>query len=81
MIRSEIVGDSIAADFIASMISGFLVCIGMNPFDVVSTRMYNQAVDPTTGRGLTYRNPIDCFRKTVKSEGIAGLYKGFGGEF
>lgn len=29
------------------------------------------------GKGLLYRNLIDCFVKTFKYEGMRGLYKGF----
>lgn len=29
------------------------------------------------GKGLLYRNIFDCFAKTFKIEGTAGLYKGF----
>ena len=69
--------DNVAADFGASLTSGFFVCVFMNPFDTVTTRMYNQGVDAKTGKGLFYSSPFDCFVKTVKSEGFAGLYKGF----
>jgi hypothetical protein len=79
VVKSHLVDDSIYADFAASLISGFVVCLGMNPFDVVSTRMYNQPIDHTTRRGLLYRNLGDCFVKTVRSEGFGALYKGFGG--
>jgi len=62
---------------LSSLISGLFVCLVMNPFDIISTRMFNQATDPTTGRGSLYRSPLDCFLKTVKAEGVAALYKGF----
>ncbi|KAG0052439.1 Mitochondrial oxaloacetate carrier protein [Gryganskiella cystojenkinii] len=54
----------------SSLISGFFLCIVMNPFDIVSTRMFNQA-------GEFYKNPLDCFVKTIRTEGIGALYKGF----
>lgn len=69
--------DTIGTHFGASMFAGLLVCLAMNPFDVISTRMYNQGVDPATGRGLLYNSPIDCFLKSTRTEGIRGLYKGF----
>lgn len=50
----------------------------MTPFDTVATRLFNQGVDPVSGKGLMYRNIFDCFYKTFKVEGIHGLYKGFG---
>ncbi|KAG0049837.1 Mitochondrial oxaloacetate carrier protein, partial [Linnemannia elongata] len=62
---------------LSSLISGFFVCAVMNPFDIISTRMFNQATDPITGKGSLYRNPLDCFLKTVRTEGVTALYKGF----
>lgn len=56
------------------MFSGFFVTVAMNPFDVVSTRMYNQKLGKT---GVQYRNPFDCLYQTVKAEGLYGIYKGF----
>ncbi|KAI8372915.1 mitochondrial carrier domain-containing protein [Radiomyces spectabilis] len=73
--------DTVSTHFGTSMVTGFLVCIAMNPFDVVSTRMYNQGVDPATGRGLLYKSPVDCFVKMIQTEGVRGLYKGFGAHF
>lgn len=50
----------------------------MNPFDVVSTRMYNQNTEKGSNRGGSlYKNPLDCIVKTVKAEGPTALYKGF----
>ena len=46
------------------------MAIVMNPGDVVLTRVYNQ-------KGNLYRGPIDCLVKTVTTEGVAALYKGF----
>ncbi|GAB5592597.1 Mitochondrial oxaloacetate carrier protein [Umbelopsis nana] len=67
--------------FAASMICGFLVCCAMNPFDVISTRMYNQKVDPVTKVGVLYKNPVDCLVKMVQTEGVGGLYKGFAAHY
>ncbi|KAK7481419.1 hypothetical protein BaRGS_00027375 [Batillaria attramentaria] len=60
----------------ASMLSGFAVTFFMTPFDVVSTRLYNQGTD-ARGRGLLYRGVIDCFLKIFRTEGIWGFYKGW----
>jgi hypothetical protein len=56
----------------------------MNPFDVVSTRLYNQHVqhvDTVTGKhhaaGTLYRGPLHCLTETARVEGLRGLYKGF----
>ncbi|KAI8330419.1 mitochondrial carrier domain-containing protein [Chlamydoabsidia padenii] len=73
--------DTISTHFVTSMFTGFLTCLVMNPFDVVSTRMYNQGVDPVTGRGLLYKSPVDCLVKMTHTEGLRGLYKGFVAHF
>ena len=36
--------------------------------------MMNQPV--TNGVPLYYNGPLECFQKTIKKEGIIGLYKG-----
>ena len=54
------------------MISGLVVAAAMNPFDVVSTRLYNQsATNPL------YTGPIDCLKKIFMKEGVFGFFKGF----
>ncbi|KAJ1668129.1 Mitochondrial oxaloacetate carrier protein [Coemansia sp. RSA 1813] len=71
-------GNSAMTHFLASMVTGFFVCTVMNPFDVVSTRMYNQkAAVGVGGAGALYKNPFQCFYKTVTTEGFFSLYKGF----
>lgn len=61
----------------ASVVSGAVTVFFMTPFDVVSTRIYNQGTD-ASGRGLLYKNVLDCFLKTLQKEGIWGFYKGWG---
>jgi len=56
-------------------LSGLVATAAMNPFDVVSTRLYNQQQLPD-GRGALYSNPIDCLVKSVRAEGPAVLTKG-----
>ncbi|KAK4876384.1 hypothetical protein RN001_012806 [Aquatica leii] len=63
--------------FSASMIGGIVMSICMTPFDLVSTRMYNQGTD-ASGKGLLYNSYLDCVKKIWKSEGFLGFYKGIG---
>ena len=49
----------------------------MTPFDVVSTRLYNQPVDPVTNKGVKYKGIRDCASKIFHTEGILGYYKGW----
>ena len=62
---------------LASMISSIAVVIAMTPFDVVSTRLYNQGTN-AQGKGLYYSGFVDCFVKIFKAEGVQGFYKGVG---
>ncbi|XP_050412047.1 solute carrier family 25 member 35 [Patella vulgata] len=72
--------DSLLIAFIASMGSGVAVTLFMTPFDVVSTRLYNQGID-AAGKGLLYKNVLDCFIKIFKKEGLWGFYKGWGASY
>ncbi|XP_037543460.1 solute carrier family 25 member 35 isoform X1 [Nematolebias whitei] len=64
----------------AGMISSVVVVMAMTPFDVVSTRLYNQPVDHR-GKGQLYNGFTDCVSKTLKKEGLTGLYKGLGASY
>lgn len=66
---------SVSTHFAASMVSGLFVTLAMNPFDVISTRMYNQPV--VNGRNAVYSNVFDCAVKIARAEGPIGFYKGF----
>ncbi|XP_061595862.1 solute carrier family 25 member 35 [Cololabis saira] len=64
----------------AGMISSVVVVLAMTPFDVISTRLYNQPVDQL-GKGMIYKGFSDCFSRTLKKEGLTGLYKGLGASY
>ncbi|XP_068450650.1 solute carrier family 25 member 34 isoform X1 [Clinocottus analis] len=67
---------------IAAMISGVAVAISMTPFDVISTRLYNQPVDELRRvSGKLYHGFSDCMLKVCQAEGLPGLYKGMGPVF
>ncbi|KAI8797101.1 solute carrier family 25 member 35 isoform X1 [Biomphalaria glabrata] len=68
--------NSFMTTFSASMVSGIFVTVFMTPFDVISTRLYNQPVS-VTGKGTIYSGVLDCFLKIFKLEGIWGFYKGW----
>ena len=57
---------------IGSLVSGLVSAIVSTPFDVIKTRMMNQPKNAPL-----YAGPLDCVAKTVRSEGVGGLYKGF----
>ncbi|EPQ65141.1 Bgt-831 [Blumeria graminis f. sp. tritici] len=62
--------DGPALHLSSSTASGFTVCCVMHPTDTIMSRMYNQ-------NGDLYKGVIDCFAKTVKTEGLLAIYKGF----
>ncbi|KAK9498519.1 hypothetical protein O3M35_003136 [Rhynocoris fuscipes] len=55
---------------IAGMISFAIVF----PLDLVKTRLQNQPIGPHGER--MYTSMFDCFKKTIKAEGILGMYRG-----
>ncbi|KAF2880643.1 hypothetical protein ILUMI_25537 [Ignelater luminosus] len=63
--------------FVASFTGGIVISLCMTPFDLISTRLYNQGVD-AHGRGLLYSSYLDCVNKIWKTEGFMGFYKGLG---
>jgi len=72
LLRRNLIRDNAPGHFASSLVAGFMVTIAMNPFDVISTRMYNQSK-----KSALYTNPFNCFIKIVRTEGFPGLYKGF----
>ncbi|TEA33551.1 hypothetical protein DBR06_SOUSAS3910110 [Sousa chinensis] len=69
--------DSWLVALAGGMISSVAVVTVMTPFDVVSTRLYNQPVDGA-GRGRLYGGLADCLVKIWRQEGPLALYKGLG---
>lgn len=61
----------------SSIVTGFVACCCMVPFDTSATRMFVQPLD-ANGKGLLYKNVSDCFVQIFKKEGLHGFYKGFG---
>ncbi|KAH7552051.1 hypothetical protein BM1_08913 [Bipolaris maydis] len=54
----------------SSTASGFVVCCVMHPPDTIMSRMYNQT-------GNLYTSAFDCLARTVRTEGVLALYKGY----
>ncbi|KAF1989904.1 mitochondrial carrier [Aulographum hederae CBS 113979] len=62
--------EGLALHLSSSTVSGFVVCCVMHPPDTVMSRMYNQT-------GNLYNGAWDCLTRTVKTEGLLAVYKGF----
>ncbi|ORZ35139.1 putative YMC1-protein of the mitochondrial carrier family [Catenaria anguillulae PL171] len=55
-------------------LSGYSLWISVFPIDVIKSKLQTDAFDPTNRK---YSSALDCFRQTLKAEGIRGLYRGF----
>lgn len=64
--------DGILLQFLCSMIAGLIMASISAPFDLSRTRVFSQDTKNPKYKGL-----FDCLFKTVKHEGLFGLYKGF----
>eukprot|EP00928_Gymnodinium_smaydae_P064794 TRINITY_DN48056_c0_g1_i1.p1 TRINITY_DN48056_c0_g1~~TRINITY_DN48056_c0_g1_i1.p1 ORF type:complete len:309 (+),score=27.22 TRINITY_DN48056_c0_g1_i1:47-973(+) len=70
-----ILGDNLSCHVCSAVCSGFFASLCSTPADVAKSRIMNQArnADGT----VLYKGTWDCWVKTVRSEGILALYKGF----
>lgn len=57
-------------------IAGIIGVSVVFPLDLVKTRLQNQVIGPHGER--MYASMFDCFKKTYKTEGYFGMYKGSG---
>ena len=64
--------NSFPAHLFASFIWSLFTVTVMNPFDVISTRIYQ-----SDGRQTVYYGVLDCFKKTISAEGWRALQKGW----
>eukprot|EP00118_Oscarella_pearsei_P004242 m.17797 g.17797 ORF g.17797 m.17797 type:complete len:302 (+) comp27555_c0_seq4:82-987(+) len=60
-------------NIIAGTTGGIAICLVGHPFDTLKVRLQTQPVVNPVYAGL-----YDCFKKTVKGEGLGGLYRGVG---
>ena len=60
-------------NWISGTAGGIGITLVGHPFDTLKVRLQTQPVNNPIYRGLA-----DCFMKTMKWEGIGGLYKGVG---
>lgn len=56
--------------------SGLLATIASSPFDVVKSRFMGQPLN-ADGTGRFYSGIVQCFAKSIQSEGVMSLYNGF----
>merc|ERR1719391_993777 len=65
---------SIVPKIINGGIAGIIGVTCVFPLDLVKTRLQNQRVGPNGER--MYASMLDCFKKTYRSEGYFGMYRG-----
>ena len=70
--KADCAPDAVSTHFGSSLLTGIAVVAAMQPFDFAATRTMSQA----GGQGALYSGPVDVLRKTVRTEGVAGVYKG-----
>ena len=63
--------DNTLTHTLSSACAGLVGAIMGTPADVVKARIMNQATDER-GRGITYKNSLDCLIVTVRGEGFFG---------
>nr|ACO11693.1 Mitochondrial uncoupling protein 4 [Caligus rogercresseyi] len=76
ILRNTHLKDNSLTHCLSSACAGLVGAIMGTPADVVKARIMNQPTSPD-GKGLVYKNSIDCIQKTVGNEGFFALYKGF----
>lgn len=66
----------LVASIVCGGLAGLVIAVTMTPADTILTRLAIQQIDKS-GRGLLYRGVMDCLMRTLREEGILGLYRGF----
>lgn len=72
LINKGYMNEGLALHTVASFFAGLICSITTSPVDVIKTRYQN-----TPAHLGVYSSVFDCFVKSVKAEGVFGLYKGF----
>lgn len=67
---------SLVPKIINGGIAGIIGVSCVFPLDLVKTRLQNQQVGPNGE--VMYKSMFDCFKKTYKTEGYFGMYRGSG---
>lgn len=68
--------DSMLTHGMSSVCAGLAAATLGTPADVIKARVMNQPVDEL-GRGKYYSGILDCLMKSIRTEGLMSLYKGF----
>lgn len=74
--------ETASVHLLAAATAGLITGTATNPIWLVKTRLQldKQNAGPG-GQGRLYRNALDCVRKTVRTEGFRGLYRGLSASY
>lgn len=61
---------------ISGSYAGLVNTLVVTPVELIKVKMQVQSHDPSIGQSIQYKSGIDCVRKTIKNEGVKGLFKG-----
>ncbi|KAJ8979237.1 hypothetical protein NQ317_009417 [Molorchus minor] len=64
--------------FICGGFGGICTVLVGHPLDTIKVRLQTMAIPKVAGEAPLYTGTLDCFKKTIKNEGVKGLYKGMG---
>uniref|UniRef100_K7M0C6 Mitochondrial arginine transporter BAC1 n=2 Tax=Glycine max TaxID=3847 RepID=K7M0C6_SOYBN len=56
--------------------SGAIISFVLGPTDLIKCRMQIQGTDSLVPKSSRYSSPLDCALKTVKAEGVKGIFRG-----
>ncbi|KAI9224142.1 putative YMC1-protein of the mitochondrial carrier family [Blastocladiella britannica] len=70
MTASDTSSSQAAKEIMAGSFGGVCQVLSGQPFDTIKVRMQTQPTPPI------YSGVVDCFKQTVKADGLRGLYKG-----
>lgn len=63
--------------FLSGGFGGFCTVVAGHPLDTIKVRLQTMP-NPAPGEVPMYTGTLDCAKKTIKREGVRGLYKGMG---
>ncbi|XP_021726483.1 mitochondrial arginine transporter BAC1-like isoform X1 [Chenopodium quinoa] len=56
--------------------SGAIISFVLCPTELVKCRMQIQGTDSLIPKGSTYTGPVDCALKTIRTDGVTGIFRG-----
>uniref|UniRef100_A0A7S2XEX3 Uncharacterized protein n=1 Tax=Lotharella oceanica TaxID=641309 RepID=A0A7S2XEX3_9EUKA len=72
--------DGVRLHLLTAALAGFCATAASSPFDVVKSRVMSQPLDEH-GRGVRYSGMFDCFQKSIRTEGISFMWRGFSANY